>query len=140
VNGKHRLLRYADYVNLLKYNIDTINKDIETLIYARKEVGLEINIEKAMYKLLSHPRMQELNWNIIIVNTSSEDVAQFKYFEMTVTNENLIQEESKRILNSGNASYHSVQNLLSSCPLLKNLKIRIKKTIIFSLVLYGCET
>jgi hypothetical protein len=37
----------------------------------------------------------------------------------TVTNQNLIQEEIKRRLNSGNACYHSVHNLLSSCLLSK---------------------
>jgi hypothetical protein len=63
-----------------------------------------------------------------------------KYLEMTVTNQNLIQEEIKRRLNSGNACYHSVQNLLSSRLLSKNLKIRIYKTIILPVVLYGCET
>jgi hypothetical protein len=43
-------------------------------------------------------------------------------------------------LNSGNACYHSVQNLLSSHLLPKNIKIRIYKTIILPVVLYGCET
>jgi hypothetical protein len=57
-----------------------------------------------------------------------------------VTNQNLIQEEIKRRLNSGNACYHSIQNLLSSRLLSKNVKIRIYKTIILSVVLYGCET
>jgi hypothetical protein len=52
----------------------------------------------------------------------------------------LIQEEIKRRLNSGYAYYHSVQDLLSSRLLLKNLKIRIYKTIILHVVLYGCET
>jgi hypothetical protein len=51
-----------------------------------------------------------------------------------------LQEEIKRRLNSGNACYHSVQNLLSSHLLSKNLKIRIYKTIILPVVLYGCET
>jgi hypothetical protein len=58
----------------------------------------------------------------------------------TVTNENLIEEEIKRRLNSGNACYNSVQNLLSSRLLSKNLKIRICKNIILPVVLYGCET
>jgi hypothetical protein len=49
-------------------------------------------------------------------------------------------EEIKRRLNSGNACYHSVQSLLSSRLLSKNLKIRIYKTIFFPVVLYGCET
>jgi hypothetical protein len=43
-----------------------------------------------------------------------ENVSQFRYLGMTVTNQNLIQEEIKRRLNSGCACYHSVQNLLSS--------------------------
>jgi hypothetical protein len=52
----------------------------------------------------------------------------------------LIQEEIKRRLNSGNASYHSIQNLLSSPLLSKYVKIRINKTIILPVILYGCET
>jgi hypothetical protein len=52
----------------------------------------------------------------------------------------MIQEEIKMRLNCGNACYHSVQSLLSSRLLSKNLKIRIYKTIILPVVLYGCET
>jgi hypothetical protein len=58
----------------------------------------------------------------------------------TITNQNPIQEEIKRRLNSGNAYYYSVQNLLSSRLLSKNIKIRIHRTIILPVVLYGCET
>jgi hypothetical protein len=65
---------------------------------------------------------------------------QFRYLGTTITNQNLIQEEIKRRLNSGNACYHSVQNLLSSRLLPKNIKIRIYETIILPVVLYGCET
>jgi hypothetical protein len=54
--------------------------------------------------------------------------------------QNLIQEEIKRRLNFGNACYHSIHNLLSSGLLSKNLKIRIFKTIILPVVLYGCHT
>jgi hypothetical protein len=57
-----------------------------------------------------------------------------------VANRNLIQAEIKRRVNSGNACHHSVQNLLSSRQLSKILKIRIYKTIILRVVLYGCET
>jgi hypothetical protein len=67
-------------------------------------------------------------------------VSQFKYLGTTITNQNLIQEEIKRRLNSGNACYHSVQNLLSSRLLSENIKVRIYKTMIFPVVLYGCET
>jgi len=55
-------------------------------------------------------------------------------------NQNSIQEEIKNILKSGNACYHSVQNLLSSSLLSKNLKIKIYRNIILPIVLYGCGT
>jgi hypothetical protein len=58
----------------------------------------------------------------------------------TVRNRNLIQEEIKGRLNSGNASYHSVQNLLSSRLLSRNIKIRIYKARSLPVVLYGCDT
>jgi hypothetical protein len=67
-------------------------------------------------------------------------VVLFSYLGTTVTNQNLFQEEIKRRLNSGNACYHSVQNLLSSCLLSKNIKIRTYRTVILPVALYGCET
>ena len=58
----------------------------------------------------------------------------------TLTNQNSIQEEIKSRLKLGNACYHSVQNLLSSSLLSKNVKIKIYRTVILPVVLYGCET
>jgi hypothetical protein len=61
-------------------------------------------------------------------------VEQFRYLG---TYQNLIQEEIKRRLNSDNACYHSVQNLLSSPLLSKSIENRIYKTSILPVVLYG---
>jgi hypothetical protein len=57
-----------------------------------------------------------------------------------LTYQNSIQEEIKSRLNSGNTSYHLVQNLMSSILLFKNLKIKIYRTINLRVVLYGYET
>jgi hypothetical protein len=62
-----------------------------------------------------------------------------EYLGTTVTNQNLIQEEIKRRLNSESGCYCSVQNLLSFSLLLKNVNSRIFKTVILPVVLYGCE-
>jgi len=67
-------------------------------------------------------------------------VEEFRYSETTLTNQNFIQEEIKIRLMSGNVYYHLVQNILSSSLLSKNIKIKIYRTIIFPVVLYGCET
>jgi biotin operon repressor len=134
LNGTHQLLAYADDANVLGDNIDTIEENIETLIDASKEVGLEIKVQKTKYMLLSRRQNAGQNQDIKIANRSFENVSQFKYLGTTVTNQNVIQEEIKRILSLNNACYHSVQSLLSS-RLLKNLKIRIYKTIILPVIL-----
>ena len=51
-----------------------------------------------------------------------------------------VQNKIKSRLKLGNACYYSAQNLLSSRLLSKNLKIKIYRTIILPVVLYGCET
>jgi hypothetical protein len=88
---------------------------------------------------MSHHQNAGQNHDIKIAKSSVENVAKFKYLGMTVTNQNLIHEEIKSTVNSDNACYHSVQNLLSSHLLSKNIKIK-KKIIIVLVVLYGCET
>jgi len=49
-------------------------------------------------------------------------------------------EGNKSRLKSGNACYHSVQNLLSSRLLTKNVKIKIYRSVILLVIIYGCET
>ena len=77
--------------------------------------------------------------SVRIDNSTFERVEGFKYLGTTLTNKNCIAEEIKSRLRSGNACYHSVQNLLSSRLLSKNLKINIYKPIILPVVLYECE-
>jgi hypothetical protein len=134
LNWTHHLLAYADDVNLLEDNIDTIKKITETLIGAGKEVGLEVNAEKTKYIFLSRHQNAGQNHNIKIGDRSFEKVAQIKYLGTTLTNRNFIQEEIERRLNSGNACYHLVQYLLSSRLLSINVKIRIYKSIILPVV------
>jgi hypothetical protein len=64
-------------------------------------------------------------------------VENFKYLGTLQTNENWVPEEIKGILNCGSAYYYSIQNLLSSRLLLKDVKIKMYKIIIFPVFCIG---
>jgi len=97
-------------------------------------------VDKTKYLVMYRDQNAGQTPSMKIYNSSFERVEEFKYLGTTSTNQNSIQEEIKSRLKSRNACYHSVQNLLSSSLLSKNLKIKIYRTIILPVILYGCET
>jgi hypothetical protein len=109
-------------------------------LIASKEIGLEVNALKTKYMVMSRNQNAGQNHNIKIDSKSFERVEELKYLGTTLKDRNSIHEETKSRLKSGNACYHSMQNPLSSRLLSKNTKIRIYRTIILRVVLYGCET
>jgi hypothetical protein len=90
--------------------------------------------------LLSRHQNPGQNQNIKRDDRFFENIAHLIYLRTAATNQNLIQGEIKRKLNLGNACCRSFQSLLSSRLLSKNVKMRIYKTMILPVVLYGCET
>jgi hypothetical protein len=87
---------------------------------------LEVNTKKTKYMLVLHCQKTGQRQSIRTENRSFEEVAKFKYLGITLTNQNFIDEKIKSRLNSGNAFYHSVKSLLSSCLLSKNVEVKIQ--------------
>jgi len=79
------------------------------------------------------------NHSVMIDNSTFERVEVFKYLGTTLTFQNSIREEIKSRVRSGNSCNILVQNLVSSRLLSRKLKIKLYRTIILPVVLYGCE-
>jgi hypothetical protein len=105
------------------------------LVFATKEIGLEVNADKTKYMVMSQDQNAGRSHSMKTDGSSNKRVQIFG----NDADQNSIQEEIKSRLKLGYACYHSVQNRLSSSLLSKNLRIKIYRTIILPL-LYGCAT
>jgi hypothetical protein len=63
LNGTHQLLVYADYV-ILGGSIHSIQKKVEDLVIASKEIGLAVNAEKTKYMVMSRNQNAGQNRNV----------------------------------------------------------------------------
>jgi len=137
---KIQLLVYADDVNILGGSVHTVQENAEALVVASEENGLGGNADKTKYMVMCRDQNAGRNQIMETDNSTFERVEQFKYLGTTFTYHNSIQEEIKSRSKLGNACCHSVQNLFSFSLISKNIKIKIYRTIILPVVLYGCET
>jgi len=128
LNGTHQLLVYADEVNIFGGSVHTINENAEAFVVASKGIGIEVNTDTTTDIVMSRDQNEGRSHSMKIDNRSFERVKDLKYLGTTFTNQNSIQAEIKSRLNSENVCYHSVQNLLSSRLLSKNLIIKIYRT------------
>jgi hypothetical protein len=111
-------------------------ENTETLLNASKK---EVNPEKTKYVLVSRCEKVGQKHSVKIVSRCFEVVAKFKYLGTTLTDQNCMNEEIKSRLNSGNTCHHSVQSLLSSHLLSRNVKVKIYKAIILPVVCVGVK-
>jgi hypothetical protein len=119
--------------------VNTIKKYTEALIDSSEKNGLEVNTEETKHVLIYRHQNAGRRNKMRITNREFENVAKFRYLGRTLTNQNLTNQEIKKRFNFGNASYRSLQNLLSSSLLSKYLNIKIFRTVILPVVLYGCD-
>jgi hypothetical protein len=107
-------LVYAENVNLLSDSKNTVKENTRTLLEGTRDIGIEINEENTKYMTMTRYPNSGQNQNVRIANEWFEKVVKLKYLGTTLTNQKDIHVEIENRLNSGNAWFHSVQNLLSS--------------------------
>jgi hypothetical protein len=129
-------LVYADDVNVLGGSVHTVIENAQPLLVASKEIGLDVNSDRTKYMVVSRDQTTGRSHSMKIHNSSFDRVEDLKYLGTTLKNKSSIQEKIKDRLKSGNACYHSMQNLLCSFSLSKNLKIKTYRTIILCCVVW----
>ena len=131
---------YADDIVLLGDSEEILKNNMHILRSNTRKLGLEVNVNKTKYMVTRRNASCNANGQLMTNEGNFEEVAEFKYLGALITNRNEIQKEIKHRLNSGNACYYALQRLLSSRLLSKNIKLKIYKTVILPVILYGCET
>jgi hypothetical protein len=103
LNRTHKPFAYVDDVNIVGENTDTRKKNMEDLLDASKEVGLEVNPEKTKHMIMSCSQKIGQKHSIKIVHRPLENMAKFKYLGTRLMDQNCMHEETDSRLNSGNA-------------------------------------
>ena len=119
--------------------MDSVKKNSEAFVVASKEIDLEVNADKTKYIVMSRYQNAGRSHDMKIDNSSFERSEQFRYLGTNLANQNYIHAENKCRLKSQNACCYSVQNLLSSSLLSKNMKIKIHRTTVFLLFCKGVK-
>jgi uncharacterized protein YifE (UPF0438 family) len=92
LNGTHKLLAYADDVNILGGGVHPVNENAEALVISTKEILLEVKADKTKYMVISRVRNARRCHSVKIDNSTIERVEEFKYLGAKLTDQNSIQE------------------------------------------------
>jgi len=95
LNGTHQLLAYADDVNILGGSIHTVKENVEALLAATREIGMEVSADKTKYMVMSRDQNAGRIQSVRIDNSTFEGVEVFKYLGTTLTSQNSIAEDIK---------------------------------------------
>jgi hypothetical protein len=86
LNSTHRILVYADYINIFGKSVHNIKENAEVLIEISKVIGLEVNADKSKYMVMSRDQHAGQSHSTKTDNSFFERVEEIKYLGTTLTN------------------------------------------------------
>ncbi|KAI5642211.1 reverse transcriptase (RNA-dependent DNA polymerase) domain-containing protein [Phthorimaea operculella] len=138
LNGKHKIVGYADDLAVLGQCVEDVQYMAKTLEDEGKKVGLRISHEKTEYFHMRRRKDERRN-DVSVNGVTYKGVSKFKYLGCTVTDTNQRQEEIDiRIQNALRCSA-ALHKILTSKLISRRTKIRVYKTVIRPILMYGCE-
>ncbi|XP_075979935.1 uncharacterized protein LOC142979060 [Anticarsia gemmatalis] len=140
LNGKHTVIGYADDLALLGESSSEVQESAKVLETEALKVGLRISHEKTEYLHMKRYKNTRVARNDLYVgDTTYKGVSKFKYLGCTITDTNTREEEIDiRVQNTLRCSA-ALHKVLVSGLLSRSTKIRIYKTVIRPILMYGCE-
>ncbi|KAI5707335.1 hypothetical protein M8J77_000363 [Diaphorina citri] len=139
IGRKVNILAYADDIILISDSKEGIKSLVRSLTEETTPVGLVINVEKTKY--MHFTRGANLQPGMLEIDGKKyEKVHNFKYLGANIDSKNRTEEEIYARIKSGNRTKFALKKMLSSKLLSHTSKLRIYKTLILPVVLYGAET
>ena len=138
-NRMFQYLAFADDVVILSRNLTSLDEILKVIQEETNLSGLEINNTKTKY-MTNVNRKNDVTNSIVINGATYEKVSCFRYLGSTVTESNDIIVEIKEKIAAGNRCLRSLDRIMKARYISKRVKIRIYKTIIKPIVVFGSET
>lgn len=129
-------LAYADDIALIAETRRELENMVETFMKIAEKVGLKTSIEKSEYLSVT----KNNDTDPLIVNTQTfKKVDNFKYLGTLINNKNEKDVEINARISGANRAFYSLQSVFKKRSLSKGFKIRLYRTNILPVLLYGCE-
>lgn len=138
-NGRHIInnLRYADDTVLIANNQQDLQLLMDKVVNSCEEYGLKLNVKKTKYMIVSRKTVRPLS--IKAYGTELERIKAITYLGCYV-NENWEAEKEIRIrIEKARSTFQKMKRVLCSRSLNLNLRMRLVRCYIFSILLYGAE-
>ncbi len=130
-------LRFADDIDLLEEELDTLQSNAESLKEMAELSGLKINISKTKTMVFGRPNIEK---NLIINNTEVENVEEFTYLGSVITWDNDCSVEINRRIDKARSAMASLKDIWKNKQINLQTKLKLLRTCVFSVLLYASET
>lgn len=129
-------LDYADDICLLSHSFNQMQTKLAKLVKEAEKVGLIINVKKTKSMRIFTNNEQNFNIN----DEPIEDVAHFTYLGSFISRNGGASEDAMARINKASHAFSLLRCTWNSTQYASSTKIRIFKSNIMPVLLYGCET
>ncbi|GAB0096944.1 hypothetical protein DMENIID0001_125290 [Sergentomyia squamirostris] len=138
-NRSAQILAYADDVVLIGRNHNSAKQVCIELMAEAERFGLHVNENKTKYMVTTAKNHSPIMQNMVVGEMNFEAVESFKYLGTLINRDNVVSAEIEHRISQGNKDFFALLRLFKSRSLSRNTKLKIYKTVIRPVILYGCE-